>query len=76
MKLVDIDNEKGRLARDTQSLAIIAIDKNLPSKDAAIKNKLKKQQELESTINNLKSEVSSIKSDISKILQLLNSRGS
>ena len=37
--------------------------------------KMKKQKEVESSINNLKEEISSIKSDISKILEMLSSRG-
>lgn len=74
--LVDIENEKGRLVRDTKSMAILAVDKSALSRDATVKNKLRKEEEIQDTINNLKSEVSSLKSDISKILQLLNSRGS
>lgn len=73
---VDIENEKGRLVRDTKSMAILAVDKSALSRDASIKNKLKREEEVQNDINNLKSEVSSIRSDISKILELLNSRGS
>lgn len=73
---VDIDNEKGKFVRDTNSMAILAVDKNAISKHEMMKIKLKKEEELKSTINNLQSEVSSLKSDISKILEILNSRGS
>lgn len=73
---VDIDNEKGKFVRDTSSMAILAVDKTAIAKHEIIKNKLKKEEELKNTINNLQSEVSSLKSDISKILEILNSRGS
>lgn len=74
--LVDIEDEKGKYARDTKSMAILAVDRSVISRDVAIKNKVKKEEEIQSTINTLQSEVSSLKSDISKILELLNSRGS
>lgn len=73
---VDIDDEKGKFVRDTNSMAILAVDKNVLAKDAIVKSKIKKEEELKTTINNLQSEVSSLKSDISKILEILNSRGS
>lgn len=74
--LVDIENEKGKLVRDTKSMAILSVDRSSLSKDTIIKNQIKKQQEVQESINKLESEVSSLRSDISKILELLNSRGS
>jgi hypothetical protein len=74
--LVDIENEKGKLVRDTDSMALLNVDVSALNRDMMYKNKLKKEQELQGVINNLQSEVSSLKSDISKILELLNSRGS
>jgi hypothetical protein len=66
------DNED--LVRDVNSKAILNINKNALLKDQMYQEKLKKQREMESSINSLRDEVSSIKSDISKILEML-SRG-
>lgn len=74
--LIDIEDEKGKLVRDTNSMALLNVDTSAINRHEMYKNKLKKEQELQSVINNLQSEVSSLKSDISKILELLNSRGS
>ena len=67
------DNED--LARDMNSRAILNVNKNALLKDQMYQDKLRKQQEVESSINNLKEEISSIKGDISKILEMLSSRG-
>lgn len=74
--LVDIEDQKGKLVRDTNSMAVLNVDQSALNRDIMYKNNLKKEKELQSVINNLQSEVSSLKSDISKILELLNSRGS
>jgi hypothetical protein len=66
------DNED--LVRDVNSKAILNINKNALLKDQMYQEKLRKQKEMESSINSLRDEVSSIKSDISKILEML-SRG-
>ena len=66
------DNED--LVRDVNSKAILNINKNALLKDQMYQERLKKQREMESSINSLRDEVSSIKSDISKILEML-SRG-
>jgi len=66
------DNED--LVRDENSKAILNINKNALLKDQMYQEKLKKQKEMESSINSLRDEVSSLKSDISKILEML-SRG-
>ena len=66
------DNED--LVRDTASRAVLNVNKNALLKDQMYQEKMKKQKEMESSINNLREEVSSIKSDISKILEML-SRG-
>ena len=71
VKIKDIDD----LVRDTNSRAILNVNKNALLKDQMYQEKLKKQQEVESSINNLKEEISSIKGDISKILEMLSSRG-
>lgn len=75
--LVEIQDEKGKLARDTSNMAILNIDKSALSRDAMYKARLKKDEEMQSTINKLESDVSSMKSTMSKILELLSStRGS
>jgi hypothetical protein len=66
------DNED--LVRDVNSKAILNINKNALLKDQMYQEKLKKQKEMESSINSLRDEVSSLKGDISKILEML-SRG-
>jgi len=66
------DNED--LVRDVNSKAILNINKKALLKDQMYQEKLKKQKEMESSINSLRDEVSSLKSDISKILEML-SRG-
>lgn len=73
---IDIEDKKGKYVRDTNSMAILTVDKTIRIKESAHKNKIEKERMIESTINNLKADVDSIKSDISKILELLNSRGS
>ena len=70
VKIKDNDD----LVRDTQSKAILNVNKNALLKDQMYQEKLKKQKEMESSINSLRDEVSSLKSDISKILEML-SRG-
>lgn len=70
VKIKDSDD----LVRDLNSRAILNVNKNALLKDQMYQEKMKKQKEIESSINNLKEEVSSIKSDISKILEML-SRG-
>ena len=67
--------DKDGLVRDTQTKAILNVDRNAVLKDQVFKEKMQKEREMQSTINNLKEEVTSIKSDISKILELLSSRG-
>ena len=62
------------LVRDVNTRAILNVNKNAVLKDQMYQEKMKKQRELESSINNLKEEVSSMKNDISKILEML-SRG-
>ena len=62
------------LVRDVNTRAILNVNKNAILKDQMYQEKMKKQKELESSINNLKEEVSSMKNDISKILEML-SRG-
>jgi len=71
VKIKDVDD----LVRDTNSRAILNVNKNALLKDQMYQEKLKKQQEVEASINNLKEEISSIKGDISKILEMLSSRG-
>ena len=66
------DNED--LVRDENSKAILNINKNALLKDQMYQEKLRKQKEIESSINSLRDEVSSLKGDISKILEML-SRG-
>ena len=62
------------LVRDVNTRAILNVNKNAVLKDQMYQEKMKKQKEMESSINNLRDEVSSIKSNISKILEML-SRG-
>lgn len=70
VKIKDNDD----LVRDTNSRAVLNVNKNALLKDQMYQEKMKKQREIESSINNLREEVSSLKSDISKILEML-SRG-
>lgn len=70
IKIKDNDD----LVRDGRSQAILNVNKKTLLKDQMYQEKMKKQKELESSINNLKEEVSSMKNDISKILEML-SRG-
>lgn len=71
---VKIADQEG-LVKDTTNQAILNVDKSALLKDQVYKEKLKKETEMQTTINNLKEEVTSIKGDISKILELLSSRG-
>jgi len=70
VKIKDSDD----LVRDTNSRAILNVNKNALLKDQMYQEKMRKQREIDSSINNLKEEINSIKSDISKILEML-SRG-
>lgn len=70
VKIKDNDD----LVRDTNSRAVLNVNKNALLKDQMYQEKMRKQKEMESSINNLREEVSSLKSDISKILEML-SRG-
>jgi len=70
VKIKDSDD----LVRDTNSRAILNVNKNALLKDQMYQEKMRKQREIDSSINNLKEEIKSIKSDVSKILEML-SRG-
>ena len=70
VKIKDSDD----LVRDTNSRAILNVNKNTLLKDQMYQEKMRKQREIDSSINNLKEEINSIKSDVSKILEML-SRG-
>lgn len=75
--LVDIQDEKGKLVRDTSNMAILSVDRSALNRDAMYKNRLKKDNDVQTAINKLESEVSSIKSTLAQILEILNStRGS
>lgn len=70
-----VKTENKDLIRDTESLALLNVNKSAVNKDLQYKMRNKKDIELTETINSIQEEVSSLRSDISKILQLLNSRG-
>lgn len=70
---VKTDNKD--LMRDTESNALINVNRAAVNKDLQYKQKLAKEIESKETINKLKDEISDLRSDISKILNLLNSRG-
>ena len=70
VKIKDSDD----LVRDTNSRAILNVNKNALLKDQMYQEKMRKQREIDSSINNLKEEINSIKCDVSKILEML-SRG-
>ena len=72
--IVEIQDEKGKLVRDTSNMAILNIDKSALSRDAMYKARLKKDDEVQTTINKLESEVSEIKSTMTKILELLSTK--
>lgn len=71
LKIKDNDD----LVRDDRSQAILNINKKTLLKDQMYQEKMKREREIDSSINNLKEEISSIKGDLSKILEML-SRGS
>lgn len=71
--LVRTDNND--LMRDTESNALINVNKAAINKDLQYKQRLAKEIENKETINKLQEEISSLRSDISTILNLLNSRG-
>jgi len=71
IKIKDNDD----LVRDDRSQAILNINKKSLLKDQIYQEKMKREREIDSSINNLKEEISSIKGDLSKILEML-SRGS
>ena len=70
VKIKDSDD----LVRDTNSRAILNVNKNALLMDQMYQEKMRNQKEIDSSINNLKEEINSIKSDVSKILEML-SRG-
>jgi len=63
------------LVRDTDSMAILNVNKGALMRDALYKQNLKRDKEVDQAINKLKDDVSSIKNDLSKIIELLSSRG-
>jgi len=63
------------LVRDTDCMALLNVSNSSLIKDSLYKEKMKKEQHVNSSINSLNDEILSIKSDVSKILELLNSRG-
>jgi hypothetical protein len=71
--LIRTDNTD--LMRDTESNALINVNKAAVNKDLQYKQRLAKEIESKETINKLQEEISSLRSDISTILNLLNSRG-
>lgn len=82
--LVNIKDHKGKLVRDTNSMAILNVDRAALQRhkiyEESIKKEqesLKKEQDMESKINTLETEISSIKTTLDKVLELLNTnRGS
>ena len=75
---IKVKDHSDRLVRDTKSMAILNVDKTAIQKHDIHMSAVKKEKDLENTINNLQSEVTSIKSTLEKVLELLNSnnRGS
>ena len=67
IKIKDNDD----LVRDGRSQAILNINRKTLLKDQMYQEKMKREREIDTSINNLKEEISSIKGDISKILELL-----
>lgn len=63
------------LVRDTETMAIINVSQASSTRDSLYKEKRRKEQEIDSSINSLQADVASIKDNISQILELLNSRG-
>jgi uncharacterized protein YlxW (UPF0749 family) len=56
-------------------MAIINVSQVSSTRDSLYKEKRRKEQEIDSSINSLQADVASIKDNISQILELLNSRG-
>jgi hypothetical protein len=67
IKIKDNDD----LVRDGRSQAILNINKKTLLKDQMFQEKMKREREIDTSINNLKEEISSIKGDLSKILEML-----
>lgn len=63
------------LVRDTETMAIINVSQASSTRDSLYKERRRKEQEIDSSINSLQADVASIKDNISQILELLNSRG-
>lgn len=75
--LINVKDHVGKLVRDSESGAILNIDKTAIIKQQMHEASLKKERDLQNKINTLETEVSSIKSTLDKILELLSSnRGS
>lgn len=62
IKIKDNDD----LVRDGRSQAILNINKKTLLKDQMFQEKMKREREIDTSINNLKEEISSIKGDLSK----------
>ena len=66
--IVDIENHNGKLARNTDSMAILNIDKSALVRDKQHKCKIEREQKVEAEINNIKYELSDIRKMLVNIM--------
>lgn len=71
---INIKGKEG-LVRDTQSMALLNVNKSSLSKDAIFKEKMRREKEVDESIDKLSSEITEIKQNLSEILTLLRTRG-
>lgn len=67
--------DRNDLVRDMRTMAILNVDSAALGKDRLYKEKMRREQEVNSAINKLENEVTEIKNNLDKILQILESRG-
>jgi|688.fasta_scaffold00231_28 hypothetical protein len=67
--------DRSDLVRDSQTMAILNVDKNVLNKDLLYKQKMRREKQVDEAINKLENDVNEIKGNLNKILQILETRG-
>lgn len=67
--------DRNDLVRDSRTMAILNVDKNILAKDALFKQKQVRDKRVDDAINKLEDDVKEVKDILHKILQNLESRG-
>lgn len=67
--------DHNNLVRDTQTMAILNVDRSALAKDALFREKKKREKEVEGAINKLETDVKEIKECLAKMLAVLENRG-